>query len=171
MVLVCNSHTCSVFLNDRPVVFIAIYKSTCYSSPPDLGISTYFLYAPLFCAGTGISDLSSWIIQNWDQGKKPCDLKRLGERVSLVRMWQKFPRREETPRETIGDIWGIGWEQGRRVQVTVNTFKEKWKTSDIRILETIWLNLNNIPLQEAHNDTASDIKDPKIMKRSSTVQK
>lgn len=104
-------------------------------------------------------------------GEKSCDLKRLGERVSLVRMWQKFPRREETPRETIGDFWGIGWEQGRRVQVTVNTFKEKWKTSDIRILETIWLNLNYISLQEAHNDTASDIKDPKIMKRSSTVQK
>ena len=52
-----------------PVVFIAIYKSTCYSSPPDQGISTYFLYAPLSCAGTGISDLSSWIIQNWEQGK------------------------------------------------------------------------------------------------------
>ena len=46
------------------VVFIAVYISRCFSSPPDKGISTIFLHALLYSARADIFNLSSWIYGN-----------------------------------------------------------------------------------------------------------
>ena len=71
--LKCKNFTLS-FLKKRNInrnilklifLLIAIYISTCFSSPPDKKIDHFFFHDSLFCAHAGLFDPSSRINQNW----------------------------------------------------------------------------------------------------------